>query len=1195
MTMLRAIIALWGVWCLFAFAHAGVPESPRLRVVGVADGLPSSSVNGMAHDRSGYLWVATDDGLARYDGIGMQVWRHVPGDATALPGNYITAVHVDSDDRVWVATEGRGISVMGRDRAGFRHYRKADYAQIGSDDTFAIASRAGVVWFGTFGGGLHRLGRDGRITRFMPKDGDARSLPSETVVSLAFDEAGELWVGTRAGLARWTGGASARGDFDRLALPGEDPTPVVYSVTPEHGKGRDMLWIGASTGVFRRHADGRWDEPSYSAMFGTPNAVLGVIAEGNGYYWFGTQRSVWRVAPGQVPVPAPIGARGPVRPIQQMLRQPDGAMWFPVAGGGLGYLRPDWRRLAEFSREQGSDLAGDQYRAVTPATAGGWWLVGGRGEIERLDPQGQLHPVRAALQVAMERRKPISGIQDRNGRLWIGNKGAQGGLLRVDLAGEVREWRHDDAEDATFAGQVDLIALAPDGTVWLSCSGAGLQQRDADSGQVLSAVLPGPAQGLGVGDLEAMAFAADGALWIAGEGGLSRWNVEAQRFERAIDGDRVFAFDFDGADGIWLQRLSGLEHYRRERGKWRLLSRAGVEQGVPAVEGSGLRIDARGRVWLSSLRGLYRWDPQAQRLRHFGLGDGLSSREFVDRALAMGRDGVLAAALVDGGVVLVDTLAHDPAPRRPPLHLDRIEVRREGRWVPLDRASVPVLSPTDRELRVQLRLLAFDDPVANRYFTRLDGYDRDWIALGASGERVFANLPAATYTLRSRALDAAGNAATEQILRFTVQPPWWRTTWALAGFIGLVALLLWWAADAYRGRLKRRHALQLVQQQHEMAEQASQAKTRFLATLGHEVRTPMTGVLGMSELMLGTPLNLQQRGYLNAIRSAGEHLLRLVNDALDLARIESGKLELADEPFDLRRLVDELAALVGPLARQRGLAFEVAIADDAPRGLRGDASRVRQILLNLLANAVKFTERGRVSLVVSALAPQGVRFDVVDTGPGLNDEQKSRLFRRFEQAEGVRTSARYGGSGLGLAISQELAAAMAGQIGVDSAPGVGTRFGVSLPLPTAWLATSPTDSSGAQLAQAQRSLSLLLVEDDPIVAEVIVGLLRLQGHHVVHAAHGLTALAEVATVPFDAALVDLDLPGMDGMALARQLRTQGFGRPLIAITARADAEAEPGAIAAGFDHFIRKPVTTAMLATLLENAVPEARVAEPVA
>jgi CheY-like chemotaxis protein len=274
----------------------------------------------------------------------------------------------------------------------------------------------------------------------------------------------------------------------------------------------------------------------------------------------------------------------------------------------------------------------------------------------------------------------------------------------------------------------------------------------------------------------------------------------------------------------------------------------------------------------------------------------------------------------------------------------------------------------------------------------------------------------------------------------------------------------------------------------------------------------------------------------------------------------------------------------------------MTIDDDTPRHVRGDVARVRQILLNLLGNAIKFTERGRVSLGVAKLAPEGVCFEVADTGPGLNAEQKSRLFRRFEQADGARTSARYGGSGLGLAISQELAAAMAGRIEIDSAPGEGARFSVRLPLPAAVLATA-RDEAHAVEPQGRRSFSLLLVEDDPTVADVLVGLLRLQGHHVVHVPHGLSALAAVATMPFDAALLDLDLPGMDGLALARQLRIQGFARPLVAVTARADAGAEPQALEAGFDHFIRKPMTSAMLAALLEQAIPvlphEARDAAP--
>ncbi|HXH01436.1 MAG TPA: ATP-binding protein, partial [Xanthomonadaceae bacterium] len=234
-----------------------------------------------------------------------------------------------------------------------------------------------------------------------------------------------------------------------------------------------------------------------------------------------------------------------------------------------------------------------------------------------------------------------------------------------------------------------------------------------------------------------------------------------------------------------------------------------------------------------------------------------------------------------------------------------------------------------------------------------------------------------------------------------------------------------------------------------------------------------------------------------------------------------------------------------------------------------------------------FTERGSVTLRVAALAPSGLRIEVADTGPGLSAEQQARLFRRFEQGEGARTATRYGGSGLGLAICQELTVAMGGAIRVDSAPGAGTRFIVELPLPTA---SAPTPGPAA-ITSTARPLQLLLVEDDATVAEVLRGLLQAQGHRVVHAAHGLAALSELATGDFDAALLDLDLPGIDGLDLARQIRAHDGHRhlPLLAVTARCDAQAEPSARATGFDGFLRKPASGESLARALEAVMAASR------
>jgi ligand-binding sensor domain-containing protein len=197
-----------------AVASASVPETPQFRAFGVADGLPSSATTALARDREGYLWVGTKDGLARYDGVGFRVYRHVPGDSSALPGNSVQALYVDAEDRIWIGVEGQGLAVMDADRAGFRQIDRANQPLLRSDDVWAIAGTTGAgtgagtgdgaLWFGTYGGGLYRLDRNGRLVRFLPQPGNPHSLPAENVLALTVDTQGTLWVGTTAGLARWT-------------------------------------------------------------------------------------------------------------------------------------------------------------------------------------------------------------------------------------------------------------------------------------------------------------------------------------------------------------------------------------------------------------------------------------------------------------------------------------------------------------------------------------------------------------------------------------------------------------------------------------------------------------------------------------------------------------------------------------------------------------------------------------------------------------------------------------------------------------------------------------------------------------------------------------------------------------------------------------------------------------------------------
>jgi signal transduction histidine kinase/ligand-binding sensor domain-containing protein/CheY-like chemotaxis protein len=1156
-----------------AAVHAGLPETPRPRQLTVADGLPSNRINGVAEDRSGYLWIATSDGLSRHDGVDFHTWRVEQG----LHDNFVWAVHVDARNRVWFGTHQAGLGVLDAQRRQFRYYNRRNTPAMASDDVWSVVSLPdGSVWFGTADAGLYRISADGKTTkRFMPRANDPRSLPHASVGQLAVAPNGTLWIGTQGGVARWNGR-----DFERVPASALN-SPVVNGLTME----RDgTLWIATPAGVSVRRPDGTYSKAPWAALAGDMKVLHVLRHDRSGQYWFDIPTGLGLNDEGgiaTVPLYSTVSS-GLVRPSWIGAHEDrEGGLWFVSYNNGLWYLPANWRRFSVLSRrvDDPALIANAHVRGIAASADGHMWLAGTGGVLDRLDPEtGEVTHVARDVGTGYVL---ADVFEDRRGSVWAS---WQEGMARIDPAtGSVTRWNRSDASDGTLFGEA-RFAQTTDGTLWLATE-HGVQLRDEDGRVQLS--LPAGKGGLPPDVfIEQIGRGPDGALWLAGSNGLMTWNAGARRFEPVPGAPREHVFGFANGEKntIWLARFGAVEAYRWDGVSLARSSGIDTRDGFPALEPSGLAVDIAGNLWLTSVRGLIRVNPVDRSVRIYGVHDGLPGQEFENPPVVRPGDGRILAGATEG-LVIFDPAAVRERSAPPRLVIESIDALRDEGKVSFSPEAPAGIAHDDRELRVVARLLSFNDARNHAYRFRLDGYDDGWVDTGASGERIFSRLRPGHYRLEVQARAADNVWSPVRTVAFDVQPPWWRTWWAVVLFLllGTVAVLA--LATRYRDRVRRRHAWQLAKQKQDLVEQASEAKTRFLATLGHEVRTPMTGVLGMSELLLATPLNPQQRGYVAAIRGAGEHLLRLVNDALDLARIESGRLELADEVFDLHALMDELAGLVGPLAKQRGLVFTTTIAEGTQRHARGDLARIRQILLNLLGNAVKFTERGSVSLRAAKFEPEGVCFEVADTGPGLNAEQKSRLFRRFEQAEGARTAARYGGSGLGLAISQELAAAMDGRIEIDSAPGEGTCFSVCLPLQPAMNPLAREDTGEAD-ATALRSFSLLLVEDDPTVADVLTGLLRLQGHHVVHVPHGLAALAAVAMTPFDAALLDLDLPGMDGLALARQLRIQGFTQPLIAVTARADAGAEPEAMEAGFDHFIRKPMTKAMLAALLEQAVP---------
>jgi signal transduction histidine kinase/CheY-like chemotaxis protein/ligand-binding sensor domain-containing protein len=1159
---------------IFTAALCVPGQHHSFRVYGPGSGLTSPAIEDIAQDRQGYLWVSSQGGLFRFDGQRFEV----QGDSVGLPWYWSEALHCSRDGALWVASRNG----LFEQRNGQFHAVPLPVIGMSKGKRTIDSDANGRVYLATLEGLLVSASSGGtrQWNRIWPPPG-ALPQPSNGVKVFSPDE---VWFNCAESVCLWNGQAVqsfgpeqgvpesrwfafAKDGEGRLLARSSD---YLLQWMPEQGR-----WIHMDKGLSRTtESNPPFVDHSGKVLVPTDSG----LAERSTGGWRYVRRNNGL----------------PVNVVTNLFEDREGNIWAGTYGGGIA----QWIGYHEWlSWTEAEGLPSEEVWNILPESPSRYWIGTSRG-VAVLEQSGGEWSVRAPKS-APGAYRVISMARDQHGHIWAPSAGI--GFARVD---DSRDGPHSIGERSGINGaDVYSLRIDSENRLWAATKKGLFRSTRLDEKEVGFASVSVPGHQW-PDSWWTVTLAADGTVWAAGAQGLLSIREGRTTLYSMKDGllaDAVFVCQPVGGD-VWLSYDShqGITRLRWERGRLQLKHyRTGNEYRADRI--FAMTADPSGRLYVGTGNGLLVFN--GQDWNSIETGDGLIWPDCSQGGLIFDPQGVLWIGTSRGLSQYRPELS--PRLRRAPV-VFADAVLTGG--APLPAGKLPQLPFTDNTIIFRFGGLTFTNSAKVLFRYRLAGLEERWVETHSRSVR-YPALPPGVYRFEVRMRSAEGVwSEAPAVVPCEVLAPWWRKPWFIALCIALLAVAgrLFYAwrlrvlhlrqrelqAAVQRGRQEIEGQKSEIERLLAKSEQANRAKSDFLANISHELRTPLTGVIGMADVVLQSELVPTQREHLGILRQSASGLLWILNDILDLSKVDLGRMELQLEIFDPRQCVDEAIQTLAASAQRKGIGLSSEWVTEVPERVLGDALRLRQILLNLLGNAVKFTDSGEVALRASCrrLEPHDecraieLQFSVSDTGMGIPVSQQAQIFEAFRQADNSLTR-RYGGTGLGLAICKQLAELMGGRIWVESEHGRGSVFHVTLKMREASAEPAPPPAPAPEEASSGPR-RILLVEDNAVNRRVIVGLLQKYGHTIEQVENGLEALDALAKGEYDLVLMDVQMPVMDGLEATRRIRDmerRGAPHvPVVGLTALAMKGDRERCLGAGMDECIHKPIELQSLLSAIE-------------